>query len=107
MAYIYHISFDIDQKDFGQLSIGKGLQSSLSYLKALLPSEPGYITSRAMYSISDTQKTHVILESVWETWEDIQNHRQKSRLDENQLLNAFDLKVELLNLEASLYEEVA
>ncbi len=107
MAYIYHISFDIDQEDFGQLSIGRGLQSSLGYLKALLPSEPGYITSRAMYSISDLGKTHVILESVWETWEDIQNHRNKSRLDEQQLLKEFDLKVNLHNLEASLYEEVA
>lgn len=107
MPYIYHISFDIDQSDFGQLSIGNSLQDSLGYLRALLPSEPGYITSRAMYSISDAEKTHVIFESAWENWEDIEHHRNQSIFDENQLLQEFILKVKLHQLEASIYEEVA
>ncbi len=107
MAYIYYITFNIDHADFGALSIGQGLQRSLGYLRALLPNEPGYISSRAMYSISDAQKTHLIFESVWETWDDIQLHRSQSKLDEEHLLHEFKLKVKLLDLEASIYEEVA
>jgi hypothetical protein len=107
MPYIYHISFDIDQSDFGQLSVGKSLQNSLGYLRALLPGEPGYITSRAMYSLSDADKTHVIFESIWEDWADLEHHRNQSIFDENHLLNEFQLKAELHNMEANIYEEVA
>lgn len=106
MTYIYHISFDINRDEMSQLSIGKSLQNSLGYLRALLPGEPGYITSRAMYLISDYEKTHIVFESVWDTWDDIENHRMKSTLDENQLLKEFQLKVNLENLEANIYEEV-
>jgi hypothetical protein len=107
MSYIYHISFNIDRSEIDQLSIGKSLQNSLGYLRALLPGEPGYITSRAMYLISDYEKTHIIFESVWETWDDIEMHRKISILDESRLLNEFQMKVTLQNLEAKIYEEVS
>lgn len=107
MSYIYHISFNIDRSEIDQLSIGKSLQNSVGYLRALLPGEPGYITSRAMYLISDYEKTHIIFESVWETWDDIELHRKNSRMDENRLLKDFQMKVNLQNLEANIYEEVS
>lgn len=107
MPYIYRVSFDIDRSDFGQLSIGNSLQNSLGYLRALLPGEPGYITSRAMYSLSDAEKTHVIFDSIWEEWGDLEHHRDQSVFDENHLLKEFQLKVALQNLEANIYEEVA
>lgn len=106
MSYIYHISFDIDASELHLLSIGNSLQRSLGYLRALLPNEPGYITSRAMYSLSDADKTHLIFESVWDTWDDLLHHRQKSIFNEEKLLHEFTLKVELLNLSVSIYEEV-
>ncbi len=107
MSYIYRISFEIDRDDFGSLSIGHGLQKSLGYLRSLLPNESGYITSRAMYSISDEDKTHIIFESIWDTWDDLQTHLKTSLLEESKLLNEFKLKVKLLDLAASIYEEVA
>ncbi len=107
MSYIYRINFDIDHTELGSLSIGHELQRSLGYLRALLPNEPGYISSRAMYSLSDGEKTHVIFESVWDTWDDIQLHRIKSNLNEEKLLHEFKLKVQLLNLESHIFEEVA
>jgi hypothetical protein len=107
MSYIYHISFDIDRSEVDQLSIGKSLQNSLGYLRSLLPGEPGYITSRAMQLISDYEKTNIIFESVWETWDDIEMHQKESILDENRLLKEFQMKVNLQNLEAKIYEEIS
>ncbi len=107
MSYIYRINFDIDSAEFGALSIGHELQRSVGYLRAILPNEPGYITSRAMYSLSNEEKTHIVFESVWDTWDDIELHRSQSMLNEEKLLHEFKLKVQLLNLESHIFEEIA
>ncbi len=106
MPYFYEISFDIPGSDFGELKIGESVQTALAYLRALLPNEPGYITSYAMYSLSHEELTHVILVSHWETWDSLLHHRTQSRLNEGELIKNFQLKVELLNLKTHVYEEV-
>ncbi len=106
MPYIYQLSFDIPAEDANQLNIGQSLQLSLSYLRALLPDETGYVTSRAMYSLTHTDVVHVIFDSIWEDWASLQSHHEKSRFDEQKLLNAFELKVKPMNVAMHIYEEV-
>ncbi len=56
MAYIYEVSFDIRSNQLSQLDIGAPLERVVGYLRTLLPSEPGYVTSRAMYSLDDARQ---------------------------------------------------
>jgi hypothetical protein len=107
MAYIYQITFDLLHDEDMQLLIGESVEMAVSYMKALLPNEPGYITSRGMFSLSHDNLTHVVFESTWEEWDDLLNHRQTSPLDEHRLLNEFKLKVKLENLATHVFEEVS
>jgi hypothetical protein len=105
MAYIYHIDFDIGADQMDQLQIGAALERVLGYLRTLLPSESGYITARAMYSLDAGERTHLVFQSVWETWEDLEAHR-KSELSEDKVLTEFEPHVELEDLAVQIYEEV-
>lgn len=105
MAYIYYIGFDIEPDQMSELEIGSSLERVLGYLRTLLPSEPGFITSRAMRSVLLPDKTHVIFESVWQTWEDLQNHQQSS-LAADKVLKEFEPHVALEDLSSRVYEEV-
>ena len=107
MPYIYQVGFILDRSDIATLSMGSSLQRLISYVRALLPNEPGYITSRAMYSIGDTEKSHLIFESVWQTWEDIDHHRGEFKLNVEHLLQDIEFKVELQDLQTHIYEEIA
>lgn len=106
MPYIYQLSFDIPTEDANQLNIGQSLQLSLSYLRALLPNETGYITSRAMYSLNHTDVIHVIFDSIWEDWGTLVAHRDRSPLDEKTMLNEFALDVTPMNVTTHIYEEI-
>jgi quinol monooxygenase YgiN len=106
MAYIYHIDFDIRPDQMDQLRIGAALERVLGYLRTLLPSETGYITARAMYSVDRDDRTHLVFQSVWETWEDLEAHRE-SELAEDKVLTEFEPHVELNDLVVHVYEEVA
>ncbi len=75
MAYVYEVSFDIQADQMSQLEIGAPLERVIGYLRTLLPSEPGFVTSRAMYSIGVPDKTNLVIQSVWERWEDLENHK--------------------------------
>ncbi len=106
MAYVYQISFDIRPAQMNELEIGASLERVLAYLRALLPGEVGYITSRVMSSLDYPDWTHVIVQSVWDVWEDLARHRQSS-LAENKVLSEFEPHVALEDLSMHAYEEVA
>lgn len=106
MAYIYQVSFDILPDQMRELQIGAALQRVLGYLRTMLPSERGYVTSRAMYSVDMTDRTHLIFQSVWQSWEDLDAYRQSS-LDEAKVVIEFQPHVALKNLSVHIYEEVA
>jgi len=71
MAYIYQVRFDIDPDQMNQLEIGASLERVLAYLRALLPSQMGYISAQAMFSLNIPDRTQPIFQSIWETWDDI------------------------------------
>jgi len=105
MAYIYEVSFDIRNDQLTQLQIGAPLERVIGYLRSLLPSEPGYVTSRAMYSLDLPDSTNLVIESIWETWEDLENHKD-SRLVEQKSLTEFGTHINEDALKVRVYEEV-
>ena len=106
MAYIHQVSFDIRADQMGELQIGGALERVLGYLKALLPVQDGYVTARAMSSLEIKDQTHLVFESIWEYWEDLEAHRN-SQLSENKILKEFEPHVELKHLKTNIYIEVS
>jgi quinol monooxygenase YgiN len=106
MAYIYQVSFDIRPDQMDQLQIGGALERVLGYLKTLLPVEDGYVTARAMSSLDSVERTHLVFESIWENWEDLESHRN-SRLSENKVLAEFEPHVQLEHVTTHIYTEVS
>jgi hypothetical protein len=88
MAYVYQVSFDIAPEQQRQLEVGASLERVLGFLRALLPAEPGYMTARAVYSLDLPDRIRVVVESVWDHWEDLETHR-KSGLAEDKILREF------------------
>lgn len=105
MAYVYQVSFDIHPDQAGELEIGGGLERTLGYLRARLPNEPGYVTSRAMFSVDDREATHIVFQSVWASWEELQAHA-RSQLLEDQTLHEFGMHVDAAALKHASYAEV-
>jgi hypothetical protein len=105
MAYIYQVTFKIEPQQMDELTMGHSLERVLGYLRTLLPSQMGFITSRAMYSLDFADKTHLIFQSVWETWDDVTAHRDSSLL-EDKILKEFEPHVPLEDLNIHIYEEV-
>ena len=105
MAYIYEVSFDINKNQMSQLQIGQPLERVLGYLRTLLPGEPGYVTSRAMYSIDDPDNTDLVIQSVWEMWGDFESHKN-STLAEQKVLTEFAPHINKDALKVRIYEEV-
>jgi hypothetical protein len=106
MAYLYQVSFEIRPDQMNELQIGASLERVLGYLRVLLPSEPGYVTSQAMFSLDDPAKTHLIVQSVWDGWADLEQHRSSS-LAEDKVLNEFQPHVSLGDVCVRIYQEVA
>jgi len=105
MAYVYQVSFDIQPEQMDELQIGASLERVLGYLRSLLPNETGFVTARAMYSLDIPGTTHMVFESVWETWEDLVAHRQ-SDLAEAKVLVEFEPHVSTEHLVTHAFEEV-
>ncbi len=104
MPYIYEISFDIDPGKMSGLHIGGNLERVIGYLRTMLPTMPGYVMSRGMYSLDIPEKTHIILMTVWMTWADLDEHR-RSRLSETQALAQFGhIKPE--DMTVHMYQEI-
>ena len=105
MAYVYQVDFGLNPEQMSELQIGASLERALGYLRTLLPSSVGYVTSRAMYSLYDPDRIHVVLMSVWETWEDLLAHGSSS-LAEQKILKEFEPHVTLDALATTAYREV-
>lgn len=105
MAYTYTIRFFIGPEQVSELEIGASLERVLGYLRTLLPSQEGFITSRALYSLEKEEKIELLFESVWDTWEAIQAHRD-SALSEDKVLTEFGSHIQREDLTIRLYEEV-
>jgi Antibiotic biosynthesis monooxygenase len=105
MAYTYQVGFDIRPEQMGELRIGASLERVLAYLRTLLPGEPGHINSRALSSLDIPDRTHVLFESTWETWDDVEAHR-KSSLAEDKVLAEFEPHVSLQDLNIHVYQDV-
>ena len=105
MAYIYHVSFDIDPAARSELEIGASLERIIGYLRVLLPSEEGHIESRAASTVDDPGKVHVVLESTWLDWDNVMHHRQ-SQLAEQKVLQEFQPEIELRHLTQRVLREI-
>jgi hypothetical protein len=105
MAYVYEIRFDIRADQMSELQIGASLERVLGYLRSLLPNEPGHVTSRAMYALEHTEHVHLVFESTWEQWEDLDRHRASSLAEEKVLLE-FGPHVTEGDLAVTTYAEV-
>lgn len=105
MAYVYQVSFDIRPEQMHELAIGASLERVLGYLRALLPSEIGFVTARAMRSLGHTERTRVVIESTWQQWDDLEKHRQ-SALAEDKVVLEFQPHVSVESLQADSYQEV-
>jgi hypothetical protein len=105
MAYVYEISFDIQEDQMGDLKIGGSLERFLGFLRTTLPGEPGYITSRALYKLDGDKQKHVVFMSEWQRWEDLEQHQQSS-LMENKILEEFKPNIRLENLHSQILVEI-
>ncbi len=106
MAYVHQVSFQIRTDQMSELQIGAALERVLGYLRSLLPAQPGYITTRAMYSVDIPDRTHLIFQSQWERWDDLTAHRD-SNLSEMKVLDEFQPHVDLEELAVHDYAEVS
>ena len=106
MGYIYEMEFDISQNQMELLRVGEALEVGLGYLRALLPGEPGFVTSRAYYSIDTPDNVHVVFQSLWEQWEDLVRHRNHSYLDEDKMLMRFKPHIDVNDLRTHIFEEI-
>ena len=107
MAYTYETRFDILSEHMDWLEVGAALERGLGYMRTLLPSEAGFITARAMYSLEHDDKTHVVFQSMWDRWEDLEAHT-KTYLDERRLLvEEFQPHLDIEEITTHFYEEVA
>jgi len=105
MAYTYILRFHIKPEQMSELEIGSSLERVLGYLRTLLPSQDGFITSRALYSLDQEDRVELLFESVWNNWENIQAHRD-SALSEEKILLEFGQHINRDDLNISLFEEV-
>jgi hypothetical protein len=98
VAYVYQVSFDIPPDRQDELEVGSSLERVLGLLRVILPAEPGYTTARAVYSLDIPGRIRILVESVWDHWEDLHLH-QLSALAEDKILREFAyLTPEMLNV---------
>jgi hypothetical protein len=75
MPFVIQVSLSIDKDQASDLTIGAALERVIGYMRARLPNEPGFVTSRAMRSIAEPGAILVVIESVWEEWDDLVSHQ--------------------------------
>jgi hypothetical protein len=105
MAFVYQVSFDIKQDQLSDLEIGSALERAVMALRALLPDQAGYVSSRGMHSIGRDNVTHIVFQSVWSDWDEFQNHI-RSAVAEDRVIQEFQPHLSIDNLTTSQYEEV-
>jgi heme-degrading monooxygenase HmoA len=105
MAYTYHVEFTLGQNQMEQIQIGSALEKVLGYLRTLLPNEPGFISARCLHSLDIAGSSHIMVQSIWEQWDDLEAHRD-SGLAEQKLLTEFAPHIMAEQLTVHVYEEV-
>jgi quinol monooxygenase YgiN len=105
MAYFYEISFTIDHSQLDELAIGGSLERVLGYLRTILPEKPGFISSKALRSVADSNPVRVVVWSEWQDWEDLLEHVGSSIIEDKVLLE-FDPHIKLEHLTANSYYEI-
>ncbi len=106
MPYVYQTYIDIQPDHADNLKIGRSLGAALAYMKAVLPDEPGFVTCRSIVSLIPTNdRTHVVLESVWDNWESLVDHLEKSHFVESKFLPQFELDFVPTEIRAQIFEE--
>lgn len=107
MAYVYQVSFNIRPDQMDELRIGSSIERVLGYLRTLLPSLRGFMTSRSMYSVDRRKEetVNLVFESVWETWDDLEAHRESS-LSEEKVLTEFGPQIHKGDLAVHIFREV-
>ena len=106
MAYTYEISFHVSSRQMDELSIGHALERGLGYLKTLLPSEPGFMYARAMYSLTSADMTQVIFHSVWDNWEDLLAHKGTYLEEKRLLTEEFEPHLDIEDMKVQYYKEI-
>jgi quinol monooxygenase YgiN len=105
VPYIYEVTFSIRFDRMNELEIGHSLERVLGYLRAVLPNEHGFMTSRALYTIDDPTHTHVVFLSEWGSWEALERHRD-SALVETKALSEFEPHITREDMDVRIYAEV-
>ena len=105
MPYIYEVTFNILPSQMNELEIGQSLGHVLGYLRAVLPNEHGFMTSRALYSIDDPDHTRIVFLSEWGSWEALEKHRASALL-ETKVLSEFEPHVRTEDMTVRIYAEV-
>ena len=105
MPYVYEVSFDIDPKNVGELEVGNALERTSSYLKARLPGRHGFISGGAEYSVDDPNTTRIVFRSEWSDWEDVENHRDSTLL-EDKVLQEFNPNMNIGTVSTRVYAKV-
>lgn len=105
--YVYQTYIDVQPDHLDNIQIGRSLGSALAYMKAVLPDEPGFVTVRAIASLIPTDdRHHIILESVWDGWEALLNHLEKSHFVESKFLPQFELDFLPQEIRSQIFEEI-
>lgn len=105
MPYVYEVTFTIVPQDMNELVVGHSLERVLGYLRAVLPNEHGFMTSRALYSVDDPESTRIVFLSEWGSWEALEKHRDSALL-ETKVLSEFDPHVGPDDMTTRMYAEV-
>ena len=105
MAYMYQVSFNISSDKLSQLEIGASLEKVLGFMKSLMPSQPGFIDTRALYSLDEKENTYVVCISEWNYWEDLEKHRD-SMMSEEKILKEFYPHIKKEDLIIRIYKEI-
>ncbi len=106
MPYIHKVSFEVPNGEKANLVVGRSLERVIGFLRTLLPSHPGFITSRAMSSVDDANSIHIVFQSVWECWDDLVEH-QKSQVAEGKILKEFGALMSPATTSIRTYEDIA
>jgi quinol monooxygenase YgiN len=105
VPYIHETSFTISPDQMDELQVGHSLGRTLAFLKAQLPNEHGFMTSRALYSVDDPATTRIVLLSEWGSWEALQRHHE-SELAESKALTEFEPHVRPADMTTRIYAEI-
>lgn len=105
MPYVYEVAFDIKPEQMSELQVGRSLRRTASYLKSRLPGRAGFIAAEAEYSVDDPDVTRVVFRSEWSDWEDVEEHRASSLL-EDKVLKEFDPQIGASDMTVRAYAKV-